>query len=1427
MLAEHHWRELGLRSTEGKATRKPEMKDGEGQTEPEDLESAHGARMKYHAAAAELWRRGAPGSSAQWLIAAAEHDMEVVRSGLGAKELASSALRDLEVDVQSLIVASVISPGGGQLRNEEMQGRMQRIRSSLASLSRASKEDEGGLQRLEALHTIGQAPRERDRDERDYYNDVVATVPASSLTLGVTGRGQFTHEGYIRVERNCYSRIALDHQSQPVRCECEAAGRTSCAEATCQNAAVRRECPPGAHTREWLQANGGTCGNCRLDHGGGKPSVRVLRTRRTGRGAFTDGDIGEGSLVVEYVGEVISVAVKSQRERDGQGGYMMWLDRERGMALDARYLGGVARFLNHRCDGGNCEARTWQDGKGRARIGIYARTAIPKGAELTYDYDDGDVGVGEVKGELGFTCVCGGKGCASRAKGTTAAARAARSEMEDPGGAGAAMAAFAEGLEPKVAEWKEWKKAAAASHLEQWSFEMAEVERQEEMTEAAEQERGADDINGRRGQESGDEGEGYGKDGKEEGERRTADVTAEIVDEEAEGEACVYGWVEGSKREGSRQQYADGEGVVEVEDVAEENEIRGESGMQKMMEEVGGEGKEGGEEDSNESEEGAGKRGEAAQEETWMEGAYSGSNSSGNPAWARMTPQPSQDSGSDGGNEAMEEGECEEGGADRTRFEDGDGEVIMEDVEEEDSIRGVVGMERMMEEVGDYEEQQMRGGEEREEEVGSREEGKGKGWQPDGRPVTREMETQTEEEPRAGADGEGAEQRGRKRPVFSSASNEERDEEDRGRRKSKQKGGERAGDAGGERRQPRKRHWRGWVKQLTAPKWEDGTDILKGPKCDKEMHVNMNWRLREAGLECVGNSTDDLHELLRQEGKMPYAQGTTRAQLRSLTNSIRNHADSTAERKEELQRVTGMSQIAYLRGLEAGAMWDLTVLQHLSKAMEGGVVRLWAPHWTEPLVIQWGEGGNDDEARTVLDLAWVHDDINGALNNLHVIGKMSAPPEPRTPDDEDSEEEEMVMLDEEEEETIEEAEGKARERQEWDRIRGELQDAKTWEWQYRKRPVIAKHLAKLIEQTDMSDVVAEMAGNVMKVTELDADGWDSGVTSFEAQTWLTDKVINATMKLICDVRGYGHGKDPPKVWSRSVEGDEGGSSRVADARVWVADSLFYKRLEQGGDIHALQRWFWGLGSLEKIDRIIIPINIPSHWITVVVHVKDRVVHVEDPLGNAHDDIALRIREWLEWVERRDSRGSREGHEPEAWQYRVQGRVRQTNGVDCGVFCISDMLCAGEGRDAVLSQAGAGRMRQWLAQQWWLSGRMELEVSSFTLHPDAEGSRASVWPKGVLTVMWRPDTARIAHESREWKEREEDGDGGGDDDGGDVPPSLPPQPPSGRRGENEQRGRGKVRQRDPPASSARGGGGEETSRRKRGAAGHQNVGATRI
>ena len=202
----------------------------------------------------------------------------------------------------------------------------------------------------------------------------------------------------------------------------------------------------------------------------------------------------------------------------------MWLDQERGMALDARYLGGEARFMNHRCDGGNCQARKWQDGKGRARIGIYATRAIAKGEELTYDYEQGELGVRDEEEGLGFECGCGSQGCPSRKRGEKAARKAKEEEAKDEGGLTAAMGAFTRALEVRHEEWTEYREEKSTRKLEDWKIRMEETEQQEILTEMAEQQsHGSDQSELKRG----GEGQAGRKESREERDRGNGDMTIE------------------------------------------------------------------------------------------------------------------------------------------------------------------------------------------------------------------------------------------------------------------------------------------------------------------------------------------------------------------------------------------------------------------------------------------------------------------------------------------------------------------------------------------------------------------------------------------------------------------------------------------------------------------------------------------------------------------------------------------------------------------------------------------------------------------------------------------------------------------------------------------------------------------------------------
>ena len=104
------------------------------------------------------------------------------------------------------------------------------------------------------------------------------------------------------------------------------------------------------------------------------------------------------------------------------------------------------------------------------------------------------------------------------------------------------------------------------------------------------------------------------------------------------------------------------------------------------------------------------------------------------------------------------------------------------------------------------------------------------------------------------------------------------------------------------------------------PQWEDGMEMLQGPRCNTHSHRRFNQRLVDAGKQCVGAGSADLHALLKEAELLPFAKGTTRSQLRRMVNSIRDHATSSTSRREALERKVRQELDLYLEALEGGAM---------------------------------------------------------------------------------------------------------------------------------------------------------------------------------------------------------------------------------------------------------------------------------------------------------------------------------------------------------------------------------------------------------------------------------------------------------------------------------------------------------------------------
>ncbi len=133
----------------------------------------------------------------------------------------------------------------------------------------------------------------------------------------------------------------------------------------------------------------------------------LRRSAIAGLGAFAIRDIPKGTRIIEYTGERISSAEADRRYDDDtmeQHHTFLFIVSSRTV-VDAAVNGNAARFINHSCDP-NCE--TFVE---RGRIWIYSMKRIPKGAELTYDYQYDDDPEYTEKDLRFYACRCGSPKC--------------------------------------------------------------------------------------------------------------------------------------------------------------------------------------------------------------------------------------------------------------------------------------------------------------------------------------------------------------------------------------------------------------------------------------------------------------------------------------------------------------------------------------------------------------------------------------------------------------------------------------------------------------------------------------------------------------------------------------------------------------------------------------------------------------------------------------------------------------------------------------------------------------------------------------------------------------------------------------------------------------------------------------------------------
>ena len=114
--------------------------------------------------------------------------------------------------------------------------------------------------------------------------------------------------------------------------------------------------------------------------------ITVARSKVHGWGAFTLEPVKKGTLIYEYVGEMIS---QNEADRRGKiydkGASSFLFNVNETQVIDAARKGNKMKFANDSSSNTNCYSRGMMS-CGDHRVGIYAARDIPKGNELFFRY---------------------------------------------------------------------------------------------------------------------------------------------------------------------------------------------------------------------------------------------------------------------------------------------------------------------------------------------------------------------------------------------------------------------------------------------------------------------------------------------------------------------------------------------------------------------------------------------------------------------------------------------------------------------------------------------------------------------------------------------------------------------------------------------------------------------------------------------------------------------------------------------------------------------------------------------------------------------------------------------------------------------------------------------------------------------------------
>ena len=128
--------------------------------------------------------------------------------------------------------------------------------------------------------------------------------------------------------------------------------------------------------------------------------VKKSNIDRNGRGLYATKDIKAGTLIINYVGKIITKKQTEESEKFDNSKPIYLFDLNSRYDLDGNVSWNTARLINHSCLN-NCD----YEGKG-LKLWVNANRDIKKGEELTCNY-----GFSYDSDYKQFPCKCGSKNC--------------------------------------------------------------------------------------------------------------------------------------------------------------------------------------------------------------------------------------------------------------------------------------------------------------------------------------------------------------------------------------------------------------------------------------------------------------------------------------------------------------------------------------------------------------------------------------------------------------------------------------------------------------------------------------------------------------------------------------------------------------------------------------------------------------------------------------------------------------------------------------------------------------------------------------------------------------------------------------------------------------------------------------------------------